>query len=31
MALKEYVQDSINVGQYVAAISLDVKGAFDAA
>jgi hypothetical protein len=27
MGLKDYVQDSINDGQYVAAISLDVKGA----
>ena len=31
MALKEYVLDSVNDGQYVAAICLDVKGAFDAA
>jgi hypothetical protein len=31
MALKDYVQDSLNEGQYVALISLDVKGAFDAA
>ena len=31
MALKYFVQDSINDGQYVAVISLDVKGAFDAA
>jgi hypothetical protein len=31
MVLKEYVQDSINDGQYTAAISLGVKGAFDAA
>jgi len=31
MALKDYVQSSIDDGQYVAAISLDVKGAFDAA
>jgi hypothetical protein len=26
MALKDFVQDSINDGQYVAVISLDVKG-----
>jgi len=31
MALKEFVQESINDGQYVVVISLDVKGAFDAA
>ena len=31
MALKDYAQKSINEGQYVAVISLDVKGAFDAA
>jgi len=31
IALKDYVQDSINGGQYVAVISLYVKGAFDAA
>jgi len=31
MALKDYVQSSIDDGQYVAAIRLDVKGAFDAA
>jgi len=31
MALKDYVQISIDDGQYVAVISLDVKGAFDAA
>ena len=31
MALKEFVQESINDGQYVAVISLDVKEAFDAA
>ena len=31
MALKDYVQDSVNDGHYVAVISLDVKGAFDAA
>jgi hypothetical protein len=31
MALKEYVQGSINDGQYIATISLYVKGAFDAA
>ena len=31
MALKDFVQESINEGQYVAVISLDVKGAFDAA
>ena len=31
MALKDYVQSSIDDGQYVAVISLDVKGAFDAA
>jgi hypothetical protein len=30
MALKYFVQDSLNDGQYVALISLDVKGAFDA-
>jgi hypothetical protein len=30
MALKDFVQDSLNDGQYVALISLDVKGAFDA-
>ena len=31
MALKDYVQSSIDDGQYVAVISLDVRGAFDAA
>jgi retron-type reverse transcriptase len=31
MALKDFVQESINEGQYVAVVSLDVKGAFDAA
>jgi hypothetical protein len=31
MAKKKYVQDSVNEGQYVEAISLDVKGAFDGA
>jgi len=31
MALKDYVLSSIDNGQYVAVISLDVKGAFDAA
>jgi hypothetical protein len=31
IALKDFVQDSINDGQYVAVISLDVRGAFDAA
>jgi hypothetical protein len=31
MAVKDFVQDSLNDGQYVALISLDVKGAFDAA
>ena len=31
MALKDYVQSSIDDGQYVAVISLDVKRAFDAA
>ena len=31
MALKDYVQSSIDDGQYVAVISLDVKGAFEAA
>ena len=31
MALKDYVHDSINDGQYVAVISLNVNGAFDAA
>ena len=31
MALKNYVQNGIEKGQYIAAISLDVKGAFDAA
>ena len=31
MAFKEYVQDSIKDGQYVAVIGLDVKGAFDTA
>ena len=31
MALKDYVLDSVNDGQYVQAVSLDVKGAFDAA
>jgi retron-type reverse transcriptase len=29
MALKDHMQDSINDGQYVAVIRLDVKGAFD--
>jgi len=31
MALKDFVQDSLNDGQYVALISLDVKGALDTA
>jgi hypothetical protein len=31
MALRDFVQDSLNDGQYIALISLDVKGAFDAA
>jgi hypothetical protein len=31
MALKDFVQNSLNDGQYVALVSLDVKGAFDAA
>jgi hypothetical protein len=31
MALKDYVKSSINEGKYVAAISLDAKGAFEAA
>ena len=31
MALKDCVQSSTDDGQYVAALSLDVKGAFDAA
>jgi hypothetical protein len=31
MALKEFVQESINGGQYAVVISLDVTGAFDAA
>jgi hypothetical protein len=31
MTLKDFVHDSLNNGQYVALISLDVKGAFDAA
>jgi hypothetical protein len=31
MALKAFVQDSLNDGQYVALISFDIKGAFDAA
>ena len=31
MALKDYVQSSIDDGQYVAVINLNVKGAFDAA
>ena len=31
MASKDYVQSSIDDAQFVAAISLDVKGAFDAA
>jgi len=31
MAMKDFVQDSLNDGQYIALISLDVKGAFDAA
>ena len=31
MAFKEHIQNSIKDGQYVAVISLDVKGAFDAA
>ena len=31
MALKDYVQSSIDDGQYIAAINLDVKGVFDAA
>jgi len=31
LALKNFVQQSVNEGQYVAVINLDVKGAFDAA
>jgi retron-type reverse transcriptase len=31
MALKDFVQGSINDGQYLAVISLDIKGVFDAA
>jgi hypothetical protein len=31
MALKDFVQESINEGQYIAVISLDVKGAFNTA
>jgi hypothetical protein len=31
MALKDFVQESINEGQYIAVISLNVQGAFDAA
>ena len=31
MALNNFVQESTNDGQYAVAISLDVKGAFDAA
>jgi hypothetical protein len=31
MALKDYVQSNIDDGQCVALISLDMKGAFDAA
>jgi hypothetical protein len=31
MTLEDFVQEGINEGQYVAVISLDVKGAFDAA
>jgi hypothetical protein len=31
MALKDYVQDSVNNRHYVAVVSLDVKGDFDAA
>jgi len=31
MASKDFVQESINEGQYIAVIILDVKGAFDAA
>jgi hypothetical protein len=31
MALKDFVQDSLNGGQYVAVVSLGVKGAFNAA
>jgi len=31
MALKDFVQDSLNDGQYVALISFDVKGAFNTA
>jgi hypothetical protein len=31
MALKDYVQSNIDDGQYVALISLDMKGVFDAA
>ena len=31
MDLKDFVQESIHEGQYVAVISLDVRGAFDAA
>jgi len=29
--VKDYMQSNIDDGQYVAVISLDVKGAFDAA
>jgi len=31
MALKEYVQESLKEELYVALVSLDIKGAFDAA
>ena len=31
MTLKDFVQESINDRQYVVVISVDVKGAFDAA
>jgi hypothetical protein len=31
MALKFFIQDSLNDGQYVALISLEVKGTFEAA
>jgi hypothetical protein len=31
MALKDFVQESINEGQYVAVVSIYVQGAFDAA
>jgi len=31
MAVKDFVQDSLNDGQYIALIGLDVKGAFDTA